>query len=101
MINRYSTQQFEWLDVTNLTPDEQQLLLEKHQIKQATLTYATDAHERARYSFDLLDNSEMIIFLIYSQRYAKYPSNTCFTRLMGILYFHLLSTQKEPQLWYS
>lgn len=64
MINRYSTQQFEWLDVTNLTPDEQQLLLEKHQIKQATLTYATDAHERARYSFDLLDNSEMIIFNI-------------------------------------
>lgn len=39
--------------------------------------------------------------LIYSQRYAKYPSNTCITRLMGILYFHLLSTQKEPQLWYS
>ncbi|WP_261805646.1 hypothetical protein [Lapidilactobacillus luobeiensis] len=42
-----------------------------------------------------------ILSLIYSQRYAKYPSNTCITRLMGILYFHLLSTQKEPQLWYS
>ncbi|WP_034993620.1 hypothetical protein [Liquorilactobacillus vini] len=39
--------------------------------------------------------------LIYSQRYAKYPSNTCITRLMGILHFHLLSAQKEPQLWYS
>ncbi|WP_223875919.1 hypothetical protein, partial [Paucilactobacillus kaifaensis] len=28
-----------------------------------------------------------IISLIYSQRYAKYPSKTCITRLMGILYF--------------
>ncbi|MFT8459626.1 MAG: magnesium transporter CorA family protein [Liquorilactobacillus ghanensis] len=64
MINRYSTQQFEWLDVTDLNSDEQQLLLEKHQIKQATLAYATDTHERARYSLDLLDNSEMIIFNI-------------------------------------
>lgn len=41
-----------------------------------------------------LKNIEIIVILIYSQRYAKYPSNTCITRLMGILYFHLLSTQK-------
>lgn len=53
---------FTWLQVSNLTPSEQDMLVNKYNLTNELIFYATDPNESARMEYDSKTNNILMIF---------------------------------------
>ncbi|KRK49425.1 Mg2 transporter protein CorA family protein [Secundilactobacillus kimchicus JCM 15530] len=55
---------FDWVETTALTPDEQQTLMKQYDITDDILTYVTDKDETSNYVYDPDNNQQLLIALV-------------------------------------
>ncbi len=55
---------FDWVETTTLTPDEQQTLMKQYDITDDILTYVTDKDETSNYVYDPDNNQQLLIALV-------------------------------------
>lgn len=84
---------FTWLQVSNLTPSEQDMLVNKYNLTNELIFYATDPNESARMEYDSKTNNILMIFDVVTPEGAQ-----AVTSPIGIIFQKdcvITFTQKE------